>query len=377
MADALKQSLLGADVPPRLADMLARAWPAFDRKGFLRDVSKGYDALELMQRGVHMAQAMRRHLPQDIPHALQVLVASMDPPMGLDAKGEPESGDRPYSAFLYLPHSVFIAQHGLDHFEEAFAAQHALTQRFSAEWCVRPYLERYPQRCLQMLLRWTQDPSAHVRRLVSEGTRPRLPWASRLQVFARDPSPLLPLLDALKDDPSSYVRRSVANHLGDLAKDHPRVAIETARRWMVDAGEPRRQLVRHALRHPVKQGDTAALAILGHADAPRVQIKAITIAPARARIGARVDIDFQVVSTARRSQDLLIDLRIHYRKADGRTAPKTFKLKALTVPPGAPVDLHKSISLAQMSTRTHHPGVHAVEALINGQAFALGAFDLR
>ena len=139
--------------------------------------------------------------------------------MGLDAQGEPDAGDRPYSAFLYLPHSLFIARHGLAHFEDAMRAHHALTQRFTAEFSLRPYLMHHREPTLARLHAWARDDSAHVRRPASEATRPRLPWAPRLPEFQRNPGLALPLLDALKDDASSYVRRSVANHLGDIAKE--------------------------------------------------------------------------------------------------------------------------------------------------------------
>ncbi|WP_246330673.1 hypothetical protein [Acidovorax sp. FHTAMBA] len=224
MAEPLKY-LLNDTVPPRIAAMVRRAWRKFDTTAFLQQVQPGYESLELMARGQRIAHALQAHLPQDVPRALGVLVDSMDPSMGIDAAGEPDAGDRPYSAFLYLPHSIYIGTHGLPHFEAAMAAQHALTQRFTAEFSIRPYLLHHQGATLARLRDWAQDDNAHVRRLVSEGTRPRLPWAPRLPAFQNNPQLALPLLDALKDDPSSYVRRSVANHLGDIAKDHPELAV--------------------------------------------------------------------------------------------------------------------------------------------------------
>jgi 3-methyladenine DNA glycosylase AlkC len=134
-----------------------------------------------------------------------------------------------------------------------------LTRRFSAEFSIRPFLDRWPGRTLERLAEWTRDPDPHVRRLCSEGTRPRLPWASRLQGFIRDPRPVLPILEALKDDPDLYVRRSVANHLGDIAKDHPELVFEICERWLAGANDERRWLIRHAVRHPAKKGVKAAL----------------------------------------------------------------------------------------------------------------------
>lgn len=375
MAEALKH-LLHAGVPPQIAAMLHSAWPAFDRAAFVADVAPGYEALALMPRGQRIAQALHRHLPPAYPEALAILVASMGPPMGLDAAGEPVASGSGHSAFLYLPHSLFIAQHGLGHFEASMAAQHALTQRFTAEFCIRPYLEHHPEATLARLLAWTADPSAHVRRLASEGARPRLPWAPRLRAFVRDPAPLLPLLERLKDDPSSYVRRSVANHLNDIGKDHPALLTAVARRWLRDAPAPRQRLVRHALRFAVKRGDADALAVLGLAHAVDLAVQQVRIAPAQARIGGAVAIALALHNPGPKAQRVLADLRVHYAKADGRHSAKVFKLKTLDLPAGATQPLHKRLSLQQMSTRRHHPGLHRVELVLNGRAQALGQFEL-
>ncbi len=375
MAEPLKY-LLNDTVPPRIAAMVQRAWRKFDTAAFLRQVEPGYESLELMARGQRIAQALQAHLPQDIPRALAVLIDSMDPPMGLNAAGEPDAGDRPYSAFLYLPHSIYIGTQGLAHFEEAMAAQHALTQRFTAEFCIRPYLLHHQQATLARLRDWTQEESAHVRRLVSEGTRPRLPWAPRLPAFQKDPQLALPLLNALKDDPSSYVRRSVANHLGDIAKDHPDLAVGTARTWLQGAPAPREALVRHGLRFLIKRGDAGALDALGVGHAVALDVRAARAVPARARIGDKVRIEAELHNPTPQAQRVLADLKVHYVKAHGGAAPKVFKLQTLDIPAGATVALSKTLSLQQMTTRTHYPGAHQVELVLNGRSQPLGQFQL-
>ena len=133
--------------------------------------------------------------------------------------------------FIYLPHVFFVAKFGVGHFEASMRAQYELTQRFTAEYSIRGFLERYPERTLARLREWAGDANAHVRRLVSEGTRPRLPWAPRLRAFQDDPQPVLELLELLKDDPELYVRRSVANNLNDIGKDNPTALIDTCRHW--------------------------------------------------------------------------------------------------------------------------------------------------
>ena len=124
---------------------------------------------------------------------------------------------------------------------------------------MRAFLMRFQERTLERLKAWTKDPDVHVRRLCSEGTRPRLPWAIRIPAFIKDPGPVLPILEALKDDSQLYVRRSVANHLGDIAKDHPDLVFGICERWLEGASADRRWIIRHALRHPAKKGIQAAL----------------------------------------------------------------------------------------------------------------------
>ncbi len=375
MAEPLKH-LLNDTVPPRIAAMVRRAWRPFDTAAFLREVEPGYESLELMARGQRIAQALQSHLPQDVPRALGVLVDSMDPPMGIDAAGEPDAGDRPYSAFLYLPHSMYIGAQGLAHVEAAMAAQHALTQRFTAEFCIRPYLLHHQGATLARLHDWALDDNAHVRRLVSEGTRPRLPWAPRLPAFQNNPQLALPLLVALKDDPSSYVRRSVANHLGDIAKDHLDLAVGTARTWLLGAPAPREALVRHGLRFLIKRGDAAALDALGVGHAVALDVRAARVLPAQARIGGKVRIEAELHNPTPQAQRVLADLKVHYVKAHGGAAPKVFKLQTLDIPAGATVAVGKTLSLQQMTTRTHYPGAHLVELVLNGRPQPLGQFEL-
>ena len=173
------------------------------------------------------------------------------------------------AAFLYMPHLFFVARHGLDHFEDSMRAQYALTQRFTAEYSIRAFLEKHPEATLARLREWAADPSQHVRRLVSEGTRPRLPWAPRLRAFQKDPRPVLELLELLKDDPELYVRRSVANNLNDIGKDHPALLTAVAKRWLRGATPERRWIVDHALRSAVKRADAGALGALGYGARPK------------------------------------------------------------------------------------------------------------
>ncbi len=254
------KTLLDRDAIDCLADNLTFASPGFDAAKFLKRAGQGIDPLGLMDRGRHLAGVLRHCLPPLYEEAIAVLLRSLTPPLA-------RTEDFGLGGFFYLPHVAFVATYGLDPahnggrdpFEISMRANYELTRRFSAEFSIRPFLDRWPERTLDQLMRWTRDPDPHVRRLCSEGTRPRLPWAARLQTFVRDPRPVLPILEALKDDADLYVRRSVANHVGDIAKDHPSLAFDLCERWLDDAGAERRWVIRHALRHPARKGVKAAL----------------------------------------------------------------------------------------------------------------------
>ena len=254
--------LLDQDAIECLAHNICLVHPNFDGKAFQGSALNGLKTLSIMQRGHHLAKALREHLPARYDQAVRILLKSLTPP-------QTSTEDLGLAVFFYLPHVSFVATYGLDPahndghdpFETSMMAQYELTKRFSAEFSIRPFLIRWPERTLTHLQEWTSDCDPHVRRLCSEGTRPRLPWAIRIPAFIKDPRPVLPILEALKDDADLYVRRSVANHLGDIAKDHPRLAFELCERWLEGATKERKWLLRHAVRHPAKKGVKAALRI--------------------------------------------------------------------------------------------------------------------
>ncbi|HUM40126.1 MAG TPA: DNA alkylation repair protein [Nitrospira sp.] len=368
MAEPLKNSF-GADVPRTIARTIAAVSPRFNEKAFVQSVLEGYDDLALMPRAWKIAHALRRYLPGDYEQALAILLASLD----RQSKRTVVSG---MGAFVFLPHVFFVAEYGLDHFEASMRAQYLLTQRFTAEFSIRRYLERHQAATLARLAEWTTDPSEDVRRLVSEGTRPRLPWAPRLRAFQDDPRPVLALLERLKDDVSLYVRRSVANSLNDIGKDHPDVLVETATRWLEHATEERRWIIRHALRSAVKRGEAGALRVLGFGDKAVVAVEKVRITPSRLPIGSSVGIMCEVASQASGVQRLLVDLRVHYVKANGKPSPKVFKLKTVELAPKQTIAFSKTLALTQLTTRTHYPGLHRIELLVNGHAYPLGAFHV-
>ena len=242
-----------------LAESFASVHADFATARFTKQALIGLDDLELMPRATHLANTIAAHLPTDPAKNTRILIKSMGPELiATEGNG--------LAVFFYLPHVRFIQYHLIDHVALGMQANYEVTKRFSAEFSVRPYLLRYPRESLALLKRWARDANPHVRRLASEGTRPRLPWAERLKPFQDDPTPTLALLELLKDDSELYVRRSVANHLGDIAKDHAQLAFNTCRRWLDEIaddtderGDNRRWLIRHAVRLPAQRGVSAAV----------------------------------------------------------------------------------------------------------------------
>jgi 3-methyladenine DNA glycosylase AlkC len=368
MAELLKNRF-GPVIPKTISGMIVTVFPGFDSKSFIKSALEGYDELELLPRGWKIARALRPYLPEHFPDAAAILIASLGPKLD-------KTEDHGMTPFLYLPHSCFVVEYGLDHFEESMAAQYEITQRFTAEFSIRPFIEKYPDASLERLRVWANDPSAHVRRLVSEGTRPRLPWAPRLRTFEKDPRPVLSLLEMLKDDPELYVRRSVANHLNDLGKDHPDLLVRTVTRWLKGASDERRWVVNHALRSAVKRAEAGALNVLGFGRDAKAKIHNATVKPQRVAIGGDVEISFELKNSGPTKQRVLVDFRIHFVKANGTTSAKVFKLKTVELAAKETVRLSKKVSLREMTTRKHYPGVHKVDAVLNGRIEPLGPFVL-
>jgi 3-methyladenine DNA glycosylase AlkC len=366
MAEQLKHFYDERVVRSIASDLLA-VHPSFRAASFIEASLTGLTELELTARAWHLAHALYDHLPRPFPQAARILVDSLGPEHAqADSFGlEP---------FRYLPHVFFVQKYGLQDFEASMHAQYELTKRFSAESSIRAFLVEHPDATLARLTQWSNDPNPHVRRLVSEGTRPRLPWAPRLRAFVQDPSAVLALLETLKDDSERYVQRSVANNLNDIGKDHPDLVVATCRRWLRAATPGRSWIVNHALRSLVKKGHRGALTLLGVGQQPRLRIRGVRLSAKSVSIGETLRFSVQLESESSRAQRLAVDYAVHFIKADGKPSPKVFKLKRTTLASRATSELRGSVSLAQMSTRKVYPGRHRLELLVNGVAYPLADF---
>lgn len=356
----LLKNLLGPDAIATIADAGAAAAPRFDRPMFLRAAADGLDALSIMERVRHIADALHGALPDDYPATLDVLRA-MAP--------------RLTHGFQAIAITEIVARHGLGDFDRSMAALADLTRFGSAEFAIRPFLAADTERALAMMLGWTASADEHVRRLASEGARPRLPWAARVPALKADPTRAAPILEALKADPAIYVRKSVANHLNDIAKDRPGWLVERLAHWPQD-DERTAWIVRHALRTLIKQGNPTALALIGVGHGAAVAVRRFAVEPAAVRLGQRVVIAAELASETADDQPLVVDYRVHYARPGGKSAPKVFKLKSFTLAGGDSAHLSISQTIRDFTTRRHHPGRHRVELIVNGQTMGEAAFDL-
>ena len=372
MAEAFK-NLINAEVVRQVGQHLRRVWPAFDRKRFEKLALAGLEDLEFKARAQHLGQALQATLPDDFHHAAEVLEASFkpvthveDPDKELGLLRTDETG---LAGWVLWPVGEFIAQRGVDHPERALQALHALTQRFTAEFAIRPIIVAHPELSLRTLTEWTTDPSAHVRRLVSEGSRPPLPWGLRLKALVADPTPTLPLLEALQDDVSEYVRRSVANHLNDIAKDHPHLLVDWLSKHMPGASPRRIRLLRHATRTLVKQGHVDTLRAWGLEPGFEGSVH-FDVSPRTVRVGEVIALSASLTSRATRSSKLVIDYVVHHARPSGKPSLKVFKGQAITLEPEASAPWQKMHALRNTSTRTIHPGTHLIALQVNGQTLA-------
>jgi 3-methyladenine DNA glycosylase AlkC len=341
----------------RLGGEIARAWPAFPRDEWRTRALAGLDELRLLERVTHLARVLGDLLPPAFPDAARVIHGAVR--------------SEAFDGWMTLPCGAMVADRGIEEPEVALPLLAELSPRFSSEAAVRPFIRRHPEITYRHLREWASDPDHEVRRLVSECTRPRLPWAARLPTHIADPQLGVVFLDMLFDDPSEYVRRSVANHLNDISKDHREVALDCARRW--SAASTRGEfVVRHGLRTLVKRGDPEALGLLGYAHGNLVTLDAIDCAPPVVAIGR------EVTPTAVPSVDeptrAAIDYVVHYQGAKGLKAGKVFTLTRRDLRPGRPETIVRRHRFGHVSIRTIRPGRHRIEIQVNGRV--LGGCDI-
>jgi 3-methyladenine DNA glycosylase AlkC len=334
---------------------------AFDDKAFVRSNLAGLEELSIMQRLRRVAQTLHDGLPADYPRSLEILR---------------QLAPRLNSRFVTMALPEYVACYGAEDFDASMQALKFFTGFGSSEFAVRPFLLREPARTLKVMRSWAKDDDEHVRRLASEGSRPRLPWSFRIPALIADPTPVLPILASLNADPSLYVRKSVANHLNDISKDHPDWVMDVLESW------PRHNphtgwIARHALRTLIKKGDRRALGLVGAGEKAQVRLGDVQVTPQSVTLGGRISLSFVMHSTAKRAQRLVVDYAIHYVKKAGAASPKVFKWKTFDLQAGGIVRLAREQAIRDFTTRTHYAGRHEVDILVNGECLARTGFTLR
>jgi 3-methyladenine DNA glycosylase AlkC len=367
----LKDHLFHRANVTQVAADIKQAWPSFADARFVANVLAKFPELELKARINWLAEQLKAELPADYRKAVAVILDALPAPC------DPTLTDDDFGDFIYAPYSAFVAANGRTekHLTLSLNALAEITTRFSAEYSIRPFIDAFPDRLHQQLLIWADHPHYHVRRLVSEGSRPRLPWGGKLQV----PTTYgLPLLDELRNDPTRYVTRSVANHLNDIAKDQPHVVIEILKNWSNQ--NPKRVsehnfITKHALRTLVKAGHPGALELVGINLSTKIHLNSPQLTP-EVPIGQALDFSFEL--TAQSDANVLVDYAIKFAGRDGElTGRKVYKLKQVTLTAGVPVQLQKRHPLrGQMTTRRIYPGDHILEVLVNGVIRYEGKFKV-
>ncbi|SEO41311.1 DNA alkylation repair protein [Paenibacillus sp. OV219] len=363
MAEPLKAMY---DLPflRQFAARVASAWAPFEQEAFIRLVmGDGWEALELKGRIRRITHALGATLPASYPEALGVLLAIHEQCAG----------------FPYLFFPDFVEVYGLEeqHHERSLDALARFTVQSSAEFAIRPFLMQAPGRTLARMMEWALSPNEHVRRLASEGCRPRLPWAPALTIYKKDPSPIVPLLELLKCDPSLYVRKSVANNLNDIAKDHPTIVREIAKRW---SGHHQWTdwIVRHGCRTLIKAADPEIMALFGYeehsVDAEGfVEHAELQTLSQEVRIGEESELRYEVKLRQSQSAELLrlrVELGVFYVKSGGKVSEKRFLVTDKKAAPGTSFSGAKKLSWKELSTRKHYEGLHRLTLVVNGLAVA-------
>ncbi len=368
---SLKDQLFNKERVEYLAGLFSDSNPDFASNQFVRDAMRTLTKLELKERIVHIAKTLEKYLSADFKTATSQILSSLPPPL------DPNKTDDDFGDFIFAPLGEFVVRNGLSktHLRVSLKTLKAITQRFSMEDAIRFFINEYPEHTLNELGKWVAHKNYHVRRIVSEGTRPMLPWSKRLCL---DPSISLGFLDSLHADPTRYVTRSVANHLNDIAKTKPGLVLETLKKWTQAKTQSPGELewiTRHALRTLVKKGNKNALRLLGFQTNPRITIHGFRLKSNKVRPGDTVEFSFSIAST--RNERLVIDYRIDFVKANGSRAPKVHKLKQLETTKGESVQLSKRHKLhANATTYTLYPGMHRLTLQINGKSFGALDFEL-
>lgn len=350
----------------RLCNALMISIPGFDKKKFIKSIYvTDFEEKELKQRMKHTTFVLNQFMPNDYPETLVLIKNTIEQ---LRIAGIGEDG----LAFMFLPD--YLETYGIDYFEESVDALEFVTQFVSCEFAVRPFILKYEQQMIEKMLKWSKHENHKVRRLASEGSRPRLPWAMAIPFLKKDPSSILPILNNLKQDTSEYVRRSVANSLNDIAKDHPAVVLETARKWTGISLETD-AIIKHGSRTLLKQGHLEILQHYG-LDDKGVRAYDFTIHTPEIKIGENLEFSFGIKNENETDKKIRLEYAIYYKKQNGQNTKKVFKISERIYPGGHQTNILRKQKFVLITTRKFHAGDHQISLIINGAEKELFNFEL-
>ncbi len=331
--------------------------PSFDTSLFLKRIyDSEWENRELKERLRHITITLKEQMPADYRECIS-LVTDLIP--ALKNYGAP-SGTFEYT---FLPD--FIQLYGTDHYEISVQAMREITQFVTCEFAIRPFLMQYPDLMKKQMLAWSTHKHPAVRRLSSEGYRPRLPWALGVPSLKKDPSPVLPVLENLKSDPSETVRRSVANNLNDMSKDHPELVIKIAKRWK-GTSEDTDRLVKHACRTLLKQGNQEIMSLFGYGSTNDISVSGFEILTPKVDIGSNLEFSFKLENLSSSTQKVRVEYGIYYLRANGSHSKKVFKISEKEYSTESTSHISRSQSFRPITTKVFYPGKHKISIIING-----------
>ena len=366
---SLKDHLFNKTRIEQLAGEIHRAYPSFQKNEFVREVIAKFPGLELKARITWIAACLKKYLPGDYHEAIRVILRALPPP------NNPELSDDDFGDFIYAPYGEFIARYGCtkENLSLSLDALYELTMRFSAEDAIRYFINAFPAETIKKLLVWSKDSHYHVRRLSSEGTRPKLPWSQKINIPATAP---MPILDNLFSDPTRYVVRSVANHINDISKVDPDLVIGKLVEWKRSGKQTAKEMdyiIRHSLRTLIKSGNPKAMKLLGVSHKVDVKLSNFKL-PAKVKMNTALEFSFTIQSQEKAS--IIVDYILFFQNKSGKlNNKKVFKLKKLSLTKGESINLSKRHMLReQMTTRKLFRGKHEIEVQINGKSFGKKSF---
>ncbi len=360
MPDRLKELFFTSDSINTFADTIKRFYPQFDKERFVGLVfGSGWEKKELKEKMRHTTLCLHETLPKSFKEALDILKKAAPYIKGFEAMTLPD----------------YVEVYGMDDWELSLPALGHFTKYSSSEFAVRPFLHQDPERVMEYMNAWAEDKDANVRRLASEGCRPRLPWAMALPKFKKDPGLILPILEKLKNDQSESVRRSVANNLNDISKDHPQLVLDICEKWY-GHGRHTDAVVKHACRTMLKAGNKRALMLFGYGDPAGIQLNHLKLDKEELFIGDDLHVSFELTIKENKACKVRLEYGVYFMKANGKWSGKVFKITENIYKPGKHTFSRKH-SFMDMSTRIHYPGTHQISIIVNGEELGKTSFELK